>query len=43
MDAEAASRTSVGVALARALHQSLDERPLILDDPIAPLMVDTES
>jgi len=31
---------SIGVALARALHQSLDDKPLILDDPIAPLMVD---
>jgi methyltransferase (TIGR00027 family) len=41
VDTEAASRTSVGVAIARALHQSLDDKPLILDDPIAPLMVDT--
>jgi methyltransferase (TIGR00027 family) len=43
MDAEAASRTSIGVAIARALHQSLDDRPLILEDPLAPLMVDAET
>jgi methyltransferase (TIGR00027 family) len=43
MDLGKPSRTSEGVAIARALHQLVDERPLILDDPIAPLMVDEAS
>jgi methyltransferase (TIGR00027 family) len=32
-----ASRTAVGVALARALHQTFDAAPRVLDDPVAPL------
>jgi methyltransferase (TIGR00027 family) len=43
MEAEAPSQTSVNVALARALHQAVDDKPLILDDPIAPMIVDTRS
>ena len=30
-----ASRTALGVALRRATHQKFDEKPLVLDDPIA--------
>jgi methyltransferase (TIGR00027 family) len=29
--------------MARALHQVVDDKPLILDDPVAPLIVDTRS
>jgi methyltransferase (TIGR00027 family) len=42
MEAEAPSQTSVNVAMARALHQAVDDKPLILDDPIAPMIVDTQ-
>lgn len=38
----APSQTSVIVAVDRALHQAVDDKPLILDDPIAPLIVDRE-
>lgn len=43
MDPETPSRTSLGVAVARALHQMIDDAPRILEDPIAPLIVDTKS
>jgi len=36
----AASRTAVGVALLRAMHQLHDASPKILDDPIVPRLLD---
>jgi methyltransferase (TIGR00027 family) len=33
----------LGGAIARALHQSIDDQPLVLADPIAPLLIDTDS
>ena len=40
MDEERPSRTAEGVAIQRALHQTLDAEPKILDDPIAIRLVD---
>jgi methyltransferase (TIGR00027 family) len=37
------SATAEGVAIQRALHQMHDAAPKILDDPIAPLLLDLES
>jgi methyltransferase (TIGR00027 family) len=37
------SVTAEGVAIQRALHQTLDAAPKILDDPIAPLLLDLDS
>jgi methyltransferase (TIGR00027 family) len=34
------SQTAMGVAVLRAVHQTVDGSPKILDDPIAPLLVD---
>lgn len=36
------SGTAIGAAVVRALHQTLDEEPHILDDPIAPRLVASE-
>ena len=38
----AASRTAVGVAVLRAMHQLHDDSPKILDDPIVPLLLDED-
>lgn len=43
MDEERASRTAEGAAILRALHQTLDGEPKILDDPIAVRLVDRSS
>jgi hypothetical protein len=37
------SVTAEGAAIQRALHQTLDAAPKILDDPVAPLLVDVAS
>ena len=37
------SQTAEGAAIMRALHQTLDADPKILDDPIAPQLVDAQS
>ena len=39
MTEPSASRTADGVALIRAVHQLLDDQPLILDDPVSLLLV----
>src|SRR5208283_5602594 len=43
MEKKERSLTAEGVAIQRALHQTLDAAPKILDDPIAPLLLDLES
>jgi O-methyltransferase involved in polyketide biosynthesis len=43
MDEERPSVTAEGAAVMRALHQTLDDKPKILDDPISPRLVDTRS
>ena len=43
MDEERGSRTAEGAAILRALHQTLDADPKILDDPIAVWLVDRSS
>ena len=43
MEHDKPSHTSDGNAVARAVHQSVDDKPLILVDPISPLIVDTGS
>jgi hypothetical protein len=43
MEEDRASRTAQGAAITRAQHQMLDDDPKILDDPIAPLLVDPSS
>jgi hypothetical protein len=43
MNEERASLTAEGAAIMRALHQTLDAEPKILDDPIALRVVDTQS
>jgi methyltransferase (TIGR00027 family) len=43
MDEERPSVTAEGAAVMRALHQTLDDEPKILDDPISPRLVDTHS
>jgi methyltransferase (TIGR00027 family) len=43
MEQKRRSVTAEGVALQRALHQMLDATPKILDDPIAPLLLDLAS
>jgi methyltransferase (TIGR00027 family) len=40
MEDRNASRTALGTARLRAMHQMFDARPLILDDPIAALLLD---
>jgi methyltransferase (TIGR00027 family) len=37
-----ASRTAIGVAVLRALHELYDDAPKILSDPIIPLLLDKE-
>lgn len=37
-----ASRTAVGVAMLRALHELCDDSPKILSDPIIPLLLDND-
>jgi hypothetical protein len=37
------SVTAEGAAIQRALHQTLDASPKILDDPISPLLIDLAS
>jgi methyltransferase (TIGR00027 family) len=43
MDEERPSATAQGAAIMRALHQTRDHDPQILEDPIAPRLVDSES
>jgi methyltransferase (TIGR00027 family) len=43
MEKNRRSLTAEGAAIQRALHQTLDDDPKILDDPIAPLLVDPTS
>jgi methyltransferase (TIGR00027 family) len=43
MDEERPSVTAEGAAVMRALHQTLDDEPKILDDPISPRLVDAHS
>lgn len=43
MEKKGRSTTAEGVAIQRALHQTLDAAPKILDDPIAPLLSDLAS
>jgi methyltransferase (TIGR00027 family) len=43
MDEERASLTAEGVAIQRAMHQTLDEDPEILNDPVAARLVDPSS
>ena len=43
MENKGRSVTAEGVTIQRALHQTLDAAPKILDDPIAPLLVDLAS
>jgi Leucine carboxyl methyltransferase len=43
VDEERPSVTAEGAAVMRALHQTLDDEPKILDDPISPRLVDTHS
>lgn len=43
MEKKGRSVTAEGVAIQRALHQTLDAAPKILEDPIAPLLVDLAS
>jgi len=43
MENKGRSVTAEGAAIQRALHQTLDAAPKILDDPIAPLLLDLAS
>jgi methyltransferase (TIGR00027 family) len=43
MDEERPSVTAESAAVMRALHQTLDDEPKILEDPISPRLVDTHS
>jgi methyltransferase (TIGR00027 family) len=43
MDEERPSVTAEGAAVMRALHQTLDDEPKILEDPISPRLVDQHS
>jgi O-methyltransferase involved in polyketide biosynthesis len=43
MEEDRPSRTAEGAAILRALHQTLDEEPKILDDPVAERLVDPSS
>jgi methyltransferase (TIGR00027 family) len=43
MDEERPSVTALGAAIMRALHQTPDHYPQILEDPIAPRLVDPQS
>ena len=43
MENNGRSVTAEGAAIQRALHQTLDAAPKILDDPVAPLLVDVAS
>jgi methyltransferase (TIGR00027 family) len=43
MDEERPSVTAEGAAVMRALHQTLDDEPKILDDPISPRLVHAHS
>src|SRR5260370_40410565 len=40
MEVDRPSRTAEGTAIQRAIHQTLDEDPKILDDPVAQRLVD---
>ena len=37
------SNTALGVSVVRTVHQLIDSRPLILDDPISPLLLSRET
>ena len=43
MDEARPSRTAEGAAIQRALHQTLDAEPKILDDPLSARLVDPSS
>ena len=43
MHNEQSSATALGVATIRAVHQLIDERPLILEDPVSPLLLDADA
>src|ERR1700730_16777585 len=43
MEEDRASRSAEGAAIQRALHQTVDEKPKILDDPVATRLVDPSS
>jgi O-methyltransferase involved in polyketide biosynthesis len=43
MDEERASLTAEDAAVMRAIHQTNDDQPKILDDPISPRLIDTQS
>jgi len=43
MDEERPSLTAEGAAVMRAIHQTHAHQPKILDDPISPRLVDTQS
>jgi len=43
MEAGKRSNTSDGSAISRALHQTVDDKPLVFVDPIAPLIIDINS
>jgi methyltransferase (TIGR00027 family) len=43
MDEERPSLTAEGAAVMRTIHQTLDGRPKILDDPISPRLIDRQS
>jgi O-methyltransferase involved in polyketide biosynthesis len=40
MEEDRPNRTAEGMAIQRALHQTLDEEPKILDDPVALRLID---
>jgi methyltransferase (TIGR00027 family) len=40
VQSEQASATALGVATIRAVHQLIDDPPLILEDPVSPLLLD---
>jgi O-methyltransferase involved in polyketide biosynthesis len=43
MEEDRSSLTAEGAAVMRAIHQTLDGEPKILEDPISPRLVDTQS
>ncbi len=43
MNEEHPSVTAEGALIMRALHQMLDDEPKLLDDPIAPQLINLES
>jgi methyltransferase (TIGR00027 family) len=43
MDEERPSVTAEGAAVMRTIHQTLDDKPRILDDPISPRLIDTQT